>query len=62
MISQSSNSSRYVDIVFKKTKDSYNLEDFEVRARLGQGAFGSVYLVRSVENKNFVFAMKVMDK
>lgn len=47
---------------FKKTKDSYNLEDFEVRAKLGKGAFGSVYLVKLIENPNFIFAMKVIDK
>jgi serine/threonine protein kinase len=47
---------------FKKTKDVYNLEDFEVRAKLGKGAFGSVYLVRLLENPNLVFAMKVIDK
>ena len=62
MISQSSNTSKYVQEEFKKTKDVYNLEDFEVRAKLGKGAFGSVYLVRLLENPNLVFAMKVIDK
>jgi serine/threonine protein kinase len=47
---------------FKKTKDHYNLNDFEVRAKLGKGAFGSVYLVRLLENKELIFAMKVIDK
>jgi hypothetical protein len=49
-------------IEFKKTKDSYNLNDFEVRAKLGKGAFGSVYLVRLLENTELIFAMKVIDK
>ena len=50
MISQSSTTSKYADTEFKKTKDAYNLEDFEIRAKLGKGAFGSVYLVRLIEN------------
>ncbi len=33
-----------------------------MRAKLGKGAFGSVYLVRLLENPNLVFAMKVIDK
>jgi len=47
---------------FKKSKDVYNLDDFEVKARLGAGAFGSVYLVKLKENPDLVFAMKVIDK
>jgi serine/threonine protein kinase len=38
------------------------LEDFEIRAKLGKGAFGSVYLVRLIENPELIFAMKVIDK
>jgi len=49
-------------MVFKKTKDAYCLDDFEVKARLGSGAFGSVYLVKLLENPDLVFAMKVIDK
>ena len=49
-------------INFTKTKNAYNLEDFEVKARLGSGAFGSVYLVKLLENPDLVFAMKVIDK
>lgn len=49
-------------IEFKKTKDHYDLSDFEVRAKLGKGAFGSVFLVRLLENKELIFAMKVIDK
>ena len=30
---------------FKPKKSSYNLEDFKVKAKLGKGAFGNVYLV-----------------
>lgn len=48
--------------VFKKTKDVYSLDDFEVKARLGSGAFGSVYLVKLLDNPDMVFAMKVIDK
>jgi serine/threonine protein kinase len=33
-----------------------------VKARLGSGAFGSVYLVKLLENPDLVFAMKVIDK
>ena len=60
--SQSKTSSVRTQIQFKKTKDAYNLDDFEVRAKLGKGAFGSVYLVRLHENPQLHFAMKVMDK
>lgn len=49
-------------VEFRRTKDRYSLEDFEVRARLGKGAFGSVYLVRLKENHELVFAMKVCNK
>jgi serine/threonine protein kinase len=49
-------------IEFKKTKDRYDLDDFEIRAKLGKGAFGNVYLVRLLENKDLIFAMKVIDK
>ena len=33
-----------------------------MRARIGKGAFGSVYLVRLIENKEHIFAMKVSSK
>jgi len=39
-------------IEFQKTKDHYNLDDFEIKAKLGKGAFGSVYLVKLLENPN----------
>lgn len=47
---------------FKKSKDRYDLDDFEVRAKLGKGAFGNVYLVRLLENKELIFAMKTINK
>lgn len=62
MISSSSNGPQAHVMVFKKTKDAYCLDDFEVKARLGSGAFGSVYLVKLLENPDLVFAMKVIDK
>lgn len=62
IISSASAPSIQPPIEFKKTKDRYDLEDFEIRAKLGKGAFGSVYLVRLFENKELVFAMKVINK
>ena len=30
---------------FIRTKDRYKLEDFQIKVKLGKGAFGNVYLV-----------------
>jgi hypothetical protein len=40
----------------------YGLDDFEIRALLGEGSFGKVYLVRLLENPKLHFAMKVLSK
>ena len=35
---------------FKASKKNYNLEDFHIKAKLGEGAFGNVYLVELKED------------
>ena len=50
------------ELKFEPKKSIYSLEDFEVIAKLGKGAFGSVFLVRFIENPRMWFAMKVLDK
>ena len=55
---------------FVKVKETYTLDDFEMVAKLGKGAFGDVYLVELAPELNaapnqkepLVFAMKVMSK
>jgi serine/threonine protein kinase len=44
------------------SKAEYGLDDFEIRAMLGEGSFGRVYLVRLLENQKMHFAMKVISK
>jgi len=50
------------NLQFQPTKEVYSLDDFEIRAQLGEGSFGKVYLVRLLENPKLHFAMKVMSK
>ena len=50
-----------------KRKNDITLQDFRIKAKLGQGAFGSVFLVQLQNNddapdKKLLFAMKVMNK
>ena len=55
---------------FIKVKDAYELEDFKIVVKLGEGAFGAVFLVELDPRLNgapnqtepLQFAMKVMDK
>ena len=61
---------------FKPKKDNYNLDDFTIKAKLGKGAFGNVYLVELKDDdpandttsvstsgrKKVQFAMKVINK
>jgi len=42
-------------------KDKYSITDFKVRAKLGEGAFGLVFLVELKETGK-QYAMKVLDK
>jgi len=49
-----------VSMIFPQ-KEKYSLTDFEIRALLGQGSFGAVFLVEQVGTKN-LYAMKVLDK
>ena len=37
---------------FVKVKDSYTLDDFQMVAKLGKGAFGDVYLVELAPELN----------
>lgn len=47
---------------FEPIKAEYGLDDLEIRAMLGEGSFGKVYLVRLLENPKLHFAMKTMSK
>ena len=68
--SHSSSQRLKTPLTFKTgTKDRYGLDDFEVLARLGAGAFGSVFLVQLKagneeikELEGMQFAMKVQEK
>jgi len=43
-------------------EDSLKIEDFEILETLGNGNFGEVKLVRKLDSKNQLFAMKIMKK